>query len=257
MAKANQATAVQQLKDQAERLAEYLESQGRKVTRTQALEAMSRALHGKPWNTVQAMLTPEPAPRTYWALDREHGELPVNASISLGNGVIVFGVGITAYLDRATSADLLELLECDGSVVGTRHLWFLDELLRTDSPFSRPVDRLEVTVKPSEYTLAGVLSYMKAFRPKQFLAFTLILCQKLLPHADVTWLSEFEVVEAADEPGQWLWVSLEPLDGAEQTFSSREQAEAALVDEWLRAHPDLFAAQKRVTGIEVGSGILR
>lgn len=48
--------AVARFKDQATRLADYLGSVQRKVTRTQALEALSRALHGKPWNTVSALL---------------------------------------------------------------------------------------------------------------------------------------------------------------------------------------------------------
>ncbi len=44
----------QHVKDQAQRLAAYLQSQSVPISRTQSLEAISRANHGKPWNVVQA-----------------------------------------------------------------------------------------------------------------------------------------------------------------------------------------------------------
>ncbi len=48
--------AVARFKEQATRLAAYLAGVNRKVTRTQALEALAHTLHGKPWNTVSALL---------------------------------------------------------------------------------------------------------------------------------------------------------------------------------------------------------
>lgn len=47
---------IQTFKKQAERLAQYLESLSRKVTRVESLEALSRATFDRPWNTVKQML---------------------------------------------------------------------------------------------------------------------------------------------------------------------------------------------------------
>ncbi len=65
--------AIARFKDQASRLAAYLADVNRKVTRTQSLEALSRALHGKPWNTVSAMLGAQ-APELPARIEGRHDE---------------------------------------------------------------------------------------------------------------------------------------------------------------------------------------
>jgi len=51
----------QLVKDQARRLTDYLHTQDLTVTRTQSLEAIAHAVHGKPWNVVKTLELPEAA----------------------------------------------------------------------------------------------------------------------------------------------------------------------------------------------------
>ncbi len=60
------------MKAQAQRLADYLRTHGVVVSRSQALEGISRAVHGKPWNVVQAHCMPG-ASRVQGRADAETG----------------------------------------------------------------------------------------------------------------------------------------------------------------------------------------
>lgn len=48
----------QTVKAQATRLSDYFRTHGIVVSRSQALEGISRSVHGKPWNVVQALCLP-------------------------------------------------------------------------------------------------------------------------------------------------------------------------------------------------------
>lgn len=50
--------STQKVKDQAARLAQYLNTQGVALSRQQSLEGVCRAVHGRPWNVVKTLATP-------------------------------------------------------------------------------------------------------------------------------------------------------------------------------------------------------
>ena len=271
MAKANETPAIKSLKAQAARLGDYLATIDRKVTSQQALEAMARAVHGRPFNTVVAAAAHEAARHasaapakdtTFWYYDEEiKGMMPLTATFSLVGPVVTFGSTLTRYLDAARTEDLKQFLApLDDSGSTAAHQgkpWFLEQYMQEESPFATPHTLDMVQALPTRYTMEGVLAYFKAFRPERYLE----LVQALLERSDMgaaAWLAECEVNEVLPEmPGRWLWVCRDPFETPNETFDSRVAAEVDLADTWLDSVRGLFTMQERMKFVRTGSGLRR
>lgn len=250
--------AVQSLKDQAGRLSTYLSAQGLSLSRTQSLEAMSRAVHAKPWNTVRAGLkSKEVAPAAkpghkryvqFSCAAHNGARQPLSVTANLTFGSLVMSVNLNTVLDEMPDDLVLALIE------GEAGRW--PEIYRRIESQSDGLFKGQ-TAEATQLAFAttfgdGMGLWVKAFRPHLLWAY--MASKEFESLAQARSLHQCYVDEDPDQPGLWVYVM--NGEGCDYSFDSRLQAELALCDKLSQRCHELKHAQdwEHLLTVRAGSG---
>ena len=265
-------SSVQDYKNQAQRLSEYLNSVGRTVTRTQALEAVSRSVHGKPWNTVRALseqdksalLTPvaqalvEAGARaetgaavvaTYLTfLDAREERRLFSVVASLATSVIVSSVNLNSVLQGMTDELVLSLIRSDK----TRWPEVYQAIEQGHGVLHRGRTASEVTLSFSTTFGDGFAVWLKAFRPQLY--WELLAC-RIFGGLERAAREDCYVKEDNDQPGRWVYVYRG--EGCDISTETRLEAEVYLATrlEWDFDDHENGEFLQELSSVQAGSGL--
>ncbi len=261
MAQAN--SSVQAHKNQAERLAQYLETIGRSVTRTQSLEALSRALHGKPWNTARAELktpaTPavEPGssgPRETYLHYADLSGQPVMFSVvgEFRRGSLSMSSNLNAGLFTLSDEQLVSAFEDDAAGWPTVYA----ALEAVHGPFYRGGSASDTRLSFATTFGDGFGTWLKAFRPQLYWCYLACRLFGSLEAASSTEFGRCEVAQDVDQPG--LWVYFFAGEGCDSSYDSELDAQLALC---ARVERDAalcarFEPLHKLAEVRAGSGMV-
>ncbi len=231
----------QRVKEQAGRLVDYLGTQGIQLSRTQSIEAIARSVHGKPWNTVKTLQAeaqpasrPDGSAAVYLSCQTLDGQrVPVSVVANLEYGSLVMSVNLNAVL-QALPDNLVEAL-----VLGDEARW--PELYRAIEAHSGGLFNGQ-TAKATRLSFSttfgdGLATWLKAFRPHLLWGYVALKAYGGIDQAEKRGTY---VAEDSDQPGLWLYKK--EGEGCDVSYSSRLQAELALIECLASGHGDYEGA---------------
>lgn len=248
----------QQVKEQATRLSEYLGQNGHTLTRTLSIEAISRAVHGKPWNTVRTMANVDHAPAAgsqsvgssyaYFSYTDHCGAVqPLSVVANLEFGSLTMGVNMNTTLQS-----LGDPLVRDLYAAKPAHWPEIYRVLESRAGGLMKGQTAEGTQFRFGTTFGDSFAvWLKAFRPQ--------LLWSYIASKEFGGLTEAETAGfyADADPGQESrWLYRFAAEGSDFSFGSQLDAELALCERFGHGSQEWShdSTWKSLVEVQAGSG---